>query len=97
MAAVSRLARSVQHVFDDQADALAAIARRDFSKVVYLGSGGALGAAHESALKMLEMTGGAVVTMAETYLGLRHGPMSSLTRRHAGGRLPVAGSRGACI
>jgi tagatose-6-phosphate ketose/aldose isomerase len=47
--------------------------------VVYLGSGGALGAAHESALKMLEMTGGAVATSAETYLGLRHGPMSSLT------------------
>ncbi len=78
IAAVNRLARSVQHVFDEQADALAAIARREFSNVVYLGSGGALGAAHESALKMLEMTGGAVVTMAETYLGLRHGPMSSL-------------------
>jgi tagatose-6-phosphate ketose/aldose isomerase len=46
--------------------------------VVYLGSGGALGAAHESALKMLEMTGGRVVTLAETFLGLRHGPMSSL-------------------
>jgi tagatose-6-phosphate ketose/aldose isomerase len=77
-AAVTQLARSVQRVFDEQADALAAIARSDFSAVVYLGSGGALGAAHESALKMLEMSGGAVVTMAETYLGLRHGPMSSL-------------------
>ena len=78
IAAVNRLARSVQHVFDEQTDALAAIARREFSNVVYLGSGGALGAAHECALKMLEMTGGAVVTMAETYLGLRHGPMSCL-------------------
>jgi Predicted phosphosugar isomerases len=78
IAAVNRLAHSVQHVFDARADALAAIARSEFSNVVYLGSGGALGAAHECALKMLEMTGGAVVTMAETYLGLRHGPMSSL-------------------
>ena len=78
IAAVSRLTHSVQHVFDAQADALAAVARGEFSNVVYLGSGGALGAAHECALKMLEMTGGAVVTMAETYLGLRHGPMSSL-------------------
>jgi tagatose-6-phosphate ketose/aldose isomerase len=77
-AAVAQLGRSVQRVFDEQADALAAIAHGNFSAVVYLGSGGALGAAHESALKMLEMTGGAVVTMAETYLGLRHGPMSSL-------------------
>jgi len=79
MASANRLARRVQHVLDDQADALAAIARQGFGKVVYLGSGGALGAAHESALKMLEMTGGAVTTSAETYLGLRHGPMSSLT------------------
>jgi len=78
IAAMNQLARSVQHVFDEQADALAAVARGEFSNVVYLGSGGALGAAHESALKMLEMSGGAVVTMAETYLGLRHGPMSSL-------------------
>lgn len=76
--AVKRLASSVQHVFDEQADALATIAGSEFSNVVYLGSGGAFGAAHESALKMLEMSGGAVVTMAETYLGLRHGPMSSL-------------------
>jgi Predicted phosphosugar isomerases len=81
IAPVKRLAGSVQRVFDEQADALAAIAGGEFSNVVYLGSGGALGAAHECALKMLEMTGGAVVTMAETYLGLRHGPMSSLDEK----------------
>ncbi|MGY3039221.1 tagatose-6-phosphate ketose/aldose isomerase [Rhodanobacter sp. TND4EL1] len=80
-AAVERVADSVQRVFDTQADALATLACSDFSNVVYLGSGGALGAAHESALKMLEMTGGAVVTVAETYLGLRHGPMSSLDEK----------------
>jgi tagatose-6-phosphate ketose/aldose isomerase len=76
--ALSRLAGGVQRIFDEQADAIAAIAGSEFSNVVYLGSGGALGAAHESALKMLEMTDGRVVTMAESYLGLRHGPMSSL-------------------
>jgi tagatose-6-phosphate ketose/aldose isomerase len=76
--ALMQTADAIQHVFDNEADAIAAIARRTFSKVIYLGSGGALGAARESALKMLEMTGGAVVTMAETFLGLRHGPMSSL-------------------
>lgn len=78
-ASTSRLAASVANVFGEYADALATLAGKGFNKVVYLGSGGALGAAHESALKMLEMTGGAVATSAETYLGLRHGPMSSLT------------------
>jgi len=75
---VRRLGGCVQRVFEQQSDALAAIAHGDFDQAVYLGSGGALGAAHEAALKMLEMTGGRVRTMAETFLGLRHGPMSSL-------------------
>src|SRR5262249_26123525 len=35
-----------------------------------------LGAARESALKMLEMTAGSVATLCDSYLGFRHGPMS---------------------
>jgi tagatose-6-phosphate ketose/aldose isomerase len=59
-------------------EALAAAARRPIDSMCYLGSGAAFGAARESALKMLEMTGGAVRTLPETFLGLRHGPMSWL-------------------
>jgi tagatose-6-phosphate ketose/aldose isomerase len=77
-AAVDRLAAVVERIFEQQADRLAALAARDIEAAVYLGSGGAIGAAHETALKMLEMTGGKVITMAETFLGLRHGPMSSI-------------------
>src|SRR4029079_7123125 len=51
-----------------------------FSNVVYLGSGGRLGAAHEAALKMLESTSGRVVTMSESFLGLRHGPMAAVSK-----------------
>ena len=52
--------------------------RSDCPSVVYLGSGCRLGAAREAALKMLEMTAGKVSTLAESFLGLRHGPMSAL-------------------
>jgi tagatose-6-phosphate ketose/aldose isomerase len=45
---------------------------------VYLGSGGRYGSAREAALKMLEMTSGRVMSFAETYLGLRHGPMAAV-------------------
>ena len=69
-----------QHLLDRHGDALAQISRRHCDAALYLGSGANLGAAHECALKMLEMSGGAVATMAETYLGLRHGPMSALSR-----------------
>ena len=36
------------------------------------------GAAREASLKLLEMTEGRVRTLAETFLGLRHGPMSTV-------------------
>jgi tagatose-6-phosphate ketose/aldose isomerase len=55
---------------------LVAVAKAPFNRAVFLGDGSCFGAAREAALKMLEMTGGRVTTMCETYLGLRHGPMS---------------------
>ena len=55
---------------------LAAVAKAPFNRAVFLGDGSRFGAAREAALKMLEMTSGRVTTMSETYLGLRHGPMS---------------------
>ncbi|NII72920.1 tagatose-6-phosphate ketose/aldose isomerase [Dyella sp. SG562] len=76
--AVAALAAVVDYLFDEQAVALAELASRNVEGAVYLGSGGGIGAAHEAALKMVEMTGGKVITMAETFLGLRHGPMSSI-------------------
>jgi tagatose-6-phosphate ketose/aldose isomerase len=45
-------------------------------RVVLLGSVPFLGWAQEGALKILEMTAGRFPVLAETYLGLRHGPMS---------------------
>jgi tagatose-6-phosphate ketose/aldose isomerase len=74
--AIDHAASNVRRVFETSSDHVAALAQRDITSAVYLGSGAAFGAAREGALKMLEMTGGKVVTMAETFLGLRHGPMS---------------------
>ncbi|MFH8471072.1 SIS domain-containing protein [Streptomyces sp. NPDC017991] len=49
-------------------------------RLVYLGSSSALkGLAQESALKLLELTGGGLVASSETSLGFRHGPKSVLT------------------
>lgn len=54
------------------------LAQSDVSRVVILASGDLKPLATEVSLKILEMTAGAVVPMAETFLGLRHGPMSFL-------------------
>lgn len=48
----------------------------DFNRIVYLGSNTLKGTAQESALKMLELTAGRVVTMHDTPMGFRHGPKS---------------------
>jgi len=74
------LADLASRVFAQYGDALAREGAADFDAALYLGSGCAFGAAREAALKMLEMSGGAVSAMCETYLGLRHGPMSWLDR-----------------
>jgi tagatose-6-phosphate ketose/aldose isomerase len=57
---------------------VSALGGQSFRSVLYLGSGVRLGSARESALKMLEMTAGRVVTFAETYLGVRHGPLAAV-------------------
>jgi tagatose-6-phosphate ketose/aldose isomerase len=57
---------------------LPAIANLTFHRAFYLADASAYGAARESALKMTEMTAGRVMTASETYLGLRHGPMSAV-------------------
>ena len=51
-----------------------------FSKVCFLGTGAAKGAAIESGLKVIELTGGGVVGLTESFLGLRHGPLSAVDR-----------------
>jgi D-galactosamine 6-phosphate deaminase/isomerase len=48
------------------------------SRVVILASRPLFGVAREACLKILEMTAGQIVPLVETYLGLRHGPLSFL-------------------
>jgi tagatose-6-phosphate ketose/aldose isomerase len=75
---VERLASMARHVLLKYPEALARIAGNTIRSAVYLGDGCRFGAAREASLKMQEMTGGAVCTFPENYLGLRHGPMSSV-------------------
>jgi tagatose-6-phosphate ketose/aldose isomerase len=53
-----------------------ALARRVEDRILLLSSGTLFGWAQEAGLKVLEMTAGRYPAIAETYLGLRHGPMS---------------------
>ena len=60
---------------------MADLVARDFDRVVYLGSGVFKGLAREAALKLLELSDGAIVTAFDTSLGFRHGPKTIVTDR----------------
>lgn len=58
----------------------AALAARGFERVVYLGSGVFKGLAREAALKLMELSDGAVVTAFDSPMGFRHGPKTIVTK-----------------
>ena len=60
------------------AEAAAAITTLGCTRACFVGSGVLRAVADESALKVVELSAGKVTTVAETPLGLRHGPMSSV-------------------
>jgi len=73
------LAGAAAHVVDLQPE-IRALAQLKKHRFVYLGSGPLEGLARESALKLLELTAGEVVTYFDSPLGFRHGPKSVLDR-----------------
>jgi tagatose-6-phosphate ketose/aldose isomerase len=75
-----RLAAAAEQVLAEAA-LLADLAARGYDRVVYLGSGPLGGLARESALKLLELTAGEVVSYYDTALGFRHGPKAVLRER----------------
>ena len=74
---VRRIAAAGQDFLDGQFGVAQKIVDEyDFKRIVYLGSNTLKGTSQESALKMLELTAGKVVTMYDTPMGFRHGPKS---------------------
>lgn len=71
IASATKLASTDFGYFKDLVDDFKA-----FNRIVYLGTNTIKGIAQESALKMLELTAGDVVTMFDTPMGFRHGPKS---------------------
>ena len=71
---VSAIAKWAAGLLESRVPFIAELARAGFERVVYLGGQEFKGLAREAALKMLELSDGKVVALAETPLGFRHGP-----------------------
>lgn len=75
---VDSLASAAEMILPEAADVCQSLVNDGFSKVCFLGTGPLKGAAIESSLKVLELAAGRVTSFAESYLGLRHGPLSAV-------------------
>ena len=71
---VSKVCQLGQHILDKYTDDLKKMAETDFERMVFLGSGPLAGVAHESHLKVQEMSNGKVICKYDSFLGFRHGP-----------------------
>ncbi len=75
---VMQIAETGKEFLPAAAEVAAATAHLGCKRVCFIGSGVLRGVADESALKVVELSAGKVTTMAESPLGLRHGPMSAV-------------------
>jgi tagatose-6-phosphate ketose/aldose isomerase len=75
---VSQLSDCGRQFLPQAADAAAEITTLGCTRAVFVGCGVLRGVADECSLKVVELSSGKVTTLAETPLGLRHGPMSSV-------------------
>ena len=76
--AVAQLSEIGRQVLPAAAEVAAAVTTLGCTRACFVGSGVLRAVADECALKVVELSGGKVTTLAETPLGLRHGPMSSV-------------------
>ncbi|MFZ0662235.1 MAG: tagatose-6-phosphate ketose isomerase [Acidobacteriaceae bacterium] len=75
---VESLAKMGERLLPAAADLASALSETKMNQVCFLGTGALQAVADESALKVLELNAGRIHTIAQSALGLRHGPLSSL-------------------
>jgi tagatose-6-phosphate ketose/aldose isomerase len=71
---IEALAGAARELLTTHNPALRRLAAEKFTRVVFLGSNNLKALAREAALKLLELTDGAVVAVHDSPLGFRHGP-----------------------
>ena len=76
----ARIHAAGPYVLKDLTAPLRVFAAQSFTRVVFLGSRGLAGLAKEAAHKLLELTDGEVASIANSPLGIRHGPKTFVNR-----------------
>ena len=80
---IGAIAQSMRRVLQESQHVAQELARGNYERVVYLGSGPFQGLAREATLKLGELTNGAIATCFDSPLGFRHGPKTFVNARTA--------------
>lgn len=75
---VEDLSKATEKLFERYSGLIKEISELNFERGVFLGSGALYGCAAESQLKLEEMSGGRVTCKADSFMGVRHGPESTI-------------------
>ena len=71
---VDLLSLFAENILENYIDKLRNVAKLDFQRAIFLGSGPLQAVANESDLKVQELTDGNVICKSDSFLGFRHGP-----------------------
>ena len=71
---IERICNYGDRVLRVYTDKLHYLAKQNFNRAVFIGSGPLFGTATESHLKLQELTDGQIICKNETFMGFRHGP-----------------------
>ncbi len=78
---IKKMVEYGNNILNNYVSQLADIAKMDFERAVFLGSGPFGGIARESHLKLQELTNGNVICKFDTFMGFRHGPKAVMNDR----------------
>lgn len=78
---IMRLISYGNNVLQNYTEKLHEVAKMDFERAVFLGSGPLLGTARESHLKLQELTNGKIICKHDSFLGFRHGPKAVINKK----------------
>lgn len=71
---ISKVCKLGNYILEEHLTSLKKMAEMDFERMVFLGSGPLFAVAHESHLKVQELSNGKIICKFDSFLGFRHGP-----------------------
>jgi tagatose-6-phosphate ketose/aldose isomerase len=77
---VAKLREAGNFILNNHTEHIQALAATSFQRMVFLGSGPIFGTAHESHLKVQELSNGQVICTYDSFLGFRHGPRAVVNK-----------------